>query len=66
LEEIAKKMQKEKEDPFTMYLSRPEKETKPWYTDRDLKRIEEKGIGEEAERRRERDKWVVTVHFLGS
>lgn len=39
-----------------MYLGRPEKETKPWYTDRELKRYEEKETGEEAEERRARDK----------
>jgi hypothetical protein len=39
-----------------MYLSRPERETKPWYTDRELKRVDEKDTGEEAEERRRRDK----------
>ncbi|KAL7424723.1 hypothetical protein Q5752_000407 [Cryptotrichosporon argae] len=42
-------------DKLTMYLSRPERETKPWYTDRDLKRVEEKATGEDAEVRRARD-----------
>lgn len=41
-----------------MYLGRPDKETKPWYTDRELKRVEEKEMGEEAEFRRERDRYV--------
>lgn len=38
-----------------MYLGRPEREMKPWYTDRELKRVEEKAEGEEADRRRARD-----------
>lgn len=45
-----------KPDPFTLYLGRPDKETKPWYTDRELKRVDEKETGEEAEKRRARDK----------
>ncbi|RXK36135.1 hypothetical protein M231_06626 [Tremella mesenterica] len=56
LTERAKKKQKEKEDPFTMYLARPERETKPWYTDKEFKRVEDKETGEEAEQRRARDK----------
>jgi hypothetical protein len=39
-----------------MYLGRPEKETKPWYADRDLKRVDEKEVGEEAEERREKER----------
>jgi hypothetical protein len=39
-----------------MYLGRPEKETKPWYTDPNLKRYEEKETGEDADFRRARDK----------
>ena len=42
-----------------MYLARPDKETKPWYTDPGLRRIEEREMGEEAEERRARDRWVV-------
>ncbi|KAK4683808.1 hypothetical protein P7C73_g6411, partial [Tremellales sp. Uapishka_1] len=53
--EVAKKKADEKADPFTMYLSRPDKETKPWYTDREMKRAEEKEMSEEAEIRRARD-----------
>ena len=41
-----------------MYLGRPEREMKPWYTDRELKRVEEKAVGEEAEYRRARDQYV--------
>jgi hypothetical protein len=65
LDEIAKRKQKEKEDPFTMYLSRPDKETKPWYSDRELKRVEDRETGEDAERRRERDRFVVLPSMLG-
>jgi hypothetical protein len=43
-------------DKFTMYLNRPERETKPWYTDPDLRRVEEKATDEETERRRARDR----------
>jgi hypothetical protein len=39
-----------------MYLGRPERETKPWYADRDLKRVEDKEAGDEAEERRARDR----------
>ncbi|ORY23222.1 hypothetical protein BCR39DRAFT_363326 [Naematelia encephala] len=48
--------QSNKDDPFTMYLSRPEKETKPWYTDKELRRHEEREMGDEAEERRERER----------
>lgn len=66
LEEIAKKKKDQETDPFTMYLGRPEKETKPWYTDRELKRVEERELGEEAEYRRERDRYVpVRCHMRG-
>lgn len=47
---------REKEDPHTMYLYRPDRETKPWYTDRELKRVEEKELGDEAEEKRARDR----------
>jgi hypothetical protein len=40
------------DDPTTMYLHRPERETKPWYTDPSLRRYEERDTGEDAERRR--------------
>jgi hypothetical protein len=43
-------------DKFTMYLKRPEREVKPWYTDRDLQRVDEKATDEEAEYRRARDR----------
>jgi len=39
-----------------MYLGRPDRETKPWYTDRELKRVEEKEGGDDAEYRRARDR----------
>lgn len=39
-----------------MYLGRPERETKPWYADKELKRVEEKETGEEAEERRARER----------
>lgn len=41
-------------DQYTMYLERPDRETRPWYQDRELRRVEE--TGEEAERRRARDR----------
>ncbi|WWC66294.1 uncharacterized protein I206_100195 [Kwoniella pini CBS 10737] len=56
LEEIAKAKKDKESDPFTLYLGRPDKETKPWYADKDLKRVEDREIGEEAEERRERDR----------
>ncbi|WVR05923.1 hypothetical protein IAU60_002949 [Kwoniella sp. DSM 27419] len=54
--ELAKQKKDQEKDPFTMYLGRPEKETKPWYTDRDLRRVEDKETGEEAEERRARER----------
>ncbi|ORX36014.1 hypothetical protein BD324DRAFT_629861 [Kockovaella imperatae] len=56
LAEMAKKKDKDKEDPYTMYLARPDKETKPWYSDKDLRRIEEWESGDQAEERRARDR----------
>lgn len=47
-----------KPDAYTMFLSRPDRETKPWYTDREMKRAEEKETGDEAEKRRARDRSV--------
>ncbi|KAK8865955.1 hypothetical protein IAR55_001104 [Kwoniella newhampshirensis] len=54
--ELAKKKKDQETDPFTMYLGRPERETKPWYADKDLKRVEDTETGEEAEERRARDR----------
>lgn len=56
LADMAKKKAEQEADRFTMYLGRPERETKPWYTDRELKRVEEKEMGERAEERRARDR----------
>ncbi|WWD09455.1 hypothetical protein V865_007579 [Kwoniella europaea PYCC6329] len=56
LAEIAKTKKDQESDPFTLYLGRPDKETKPWYTDKDLKRVEDKEVGDEADERRERDR----------
>ncbi|KAL1410636.1 hypothetical protein Q8F55_004653 [Vanrija albida] len=56
LADAAKKKAEQDADRFTMYLGRPERETKPWYTDRELKRVEEKETGERAEERRARDR----------
>lgn len=42
------------DDPTTMYLNRPERETKPWYTDAELKRYEDRSKDEAAELRREK------------
>lgn len=58
LAEIAKKKREQELDQFTMYLGRPEKETKPWYADRDLKRVDEKETGETAEERREKQRYA--------
>jgi len=41
-----------------MYLKRPEREVKPWYTDKELKRAEERETDEKAEERRARDRYV--------
>ncbi len=47
------------DDPTTMYLKRPERETKPWYTDSELRRYEERGGGsDEVQRKRERKRYV--------
>ncbi|WVQ70881.1 hypothetical protein IAR50_000406 [Cryptococcus sp. DSM 104548] len=56
LADIAKKKKDQEKDPFTVYLARPDKETKPWYTDKDMKRYDEKEVGEDAEFRRARDR----------
>ena len=59
MEELAKKKREQELDKFTMYLGRPEKETTPWYTDRELKHVEDRETGEEAEERRERERCVI-------
>lgn len=64
MEELAKKKREQELDKFTMYLGRPERETKPWYTDRELKGVEEKEIGEEAEERRERERYAIFLSVL--
>ncbi|KIR55550.1 hypothetical protein I315_02139 [Cryptococcus gattii Ru294] len=56
LAEVAKKKKEQEKDPFTVCLSRPERETNPWYTDPDMRRYEEKEVGEEAEVRRDRER----------
>ncbi|WVF70495.1 hypothetical protein IAT40_005285 [Kwoniella sp. CBS 6097] len=56
LAELAKVKKDRESDLLTMYLGRPDKETKPWYADRELKRVEDREIGEEAEERRARDR----------
>ncbi|WVW82349.1 hypothetical protein I302_104356 [Kwoniella bestiolae CBS 10118] len=56
LAELAKTKKDQESDPFTLYLARPDKETKPWYADKDLKRVEDKEVGDEADERRERDR----------
>lgn len=56
LAEVAKKKKDQEKDPFTVYLSRPERETNPWYTDPDMRRYEEKEVGEEAKVRRDRER----------
>jgi hypothetical protein len=59
LDAIAKKANDgPKPDAYTMFLGRPDRETKPWYTDKEMKRAEEKETGEEAEIRRARDRCV--------
>jgi hypothetical protein len=56
LAEISKKKAEQEMDKFTMYLKRPEREVKPWYSDRDLQRVEDKATDEQAEERRARDR----------
>ena len=56
LAEISKKKAEQEMDKFTMYLKRPEREVKPWYTDPDMQRVEDKATDEETERRRARDR----------
>lgn len=42
------------DDPTTMYLNRPLRETRPWYTDVELRTYEERDEDEEKRERRER------------
>ncbi len=58
LEGIAKKANsgEPRPDAHTVFLSRPDRETKPWYSDKELRRVEDMETGEEAEIRRARDK----------
>ncbi|RSH84162.1 uncharacterized protein EHS24_005667 [Apiotrichum porosum] len=55
--DLERRKAEQEADKFTVYLSRPDRETKPWYSDRDLKRVEDKETGERAEARRARNKW---------
>lgn len=45
-------------DKLTMYLERPEHETRPWYADAELRRYEELDKSDIARERRERDRYV--------
>lgn len=54
--DLAKRKAEQEADQFTVYLSRPDRETKPWYSDKNLQRIEDKETGERAEVRRARDR----------
>lgn len=45
-------------DKLTMYLERPERETRPWYADAELRRYEELDKSDIARERRERDRYV--------
>ena len=49
------------DDPTTMYLNRPERETKPWYADAQLRRHEERSEDKEIQQKRERRRWVLNV-----
>lgn len=54
----------EKDDPYTMYLSRPERELKPWYTDSQMRRVEDReGRDRVADRKRERRMYVLSTHL---
>lgn len=54
----------EKDDPYTMYLSRPERELKPWYTDPEMRRVEDRGGRDRvADRKRERRMYVLCPHL---
>ena len=64
LAEMATKKAAAEIDKFIMYLERPESETKPWYADRNLKRVEEKGP--KADDRRARDQYVFFSVRLGT
>lgn len=46
-------------DKLTMYLERPERETRPWYADAELRRYEELDESDIARERRERDRSVL-------
>lgn len=54
--EIAKKKKEQEADQFTVYLRPKDRDTKPWYADRGLRRYEDMEEGEQADMRRARDK----------
>ncbi|WVN85401.1 uncharacterized protein L203_100547 [Cryptococcus depauperatus CBS 7841] len=54
--ELAKVKKDQEKDPFTVYLARPDRETKPWYTDKEMRQFKDRELGEEAEGRRARDR----------
>lgn len=60
--DIAKKKKEQEADQFTVYLTPKERDTKPWYADRGLRRYEDMEEGEQADERRARDRCVHAVH----
>lgn len=64
--ELAKKKKDQESDQSTVYLRPKDRDTKPWYSDRDLRRYEDMEDGEQAEERRARDKYVRLPQTLSS
>lgn len=56
LRDAAKRRADQEADKLTMYLERPERETRPWYADKELRRYEEMDTSDVAHERRERDR----------
>ncbi|GMK58820.1 hypothetical protein CspeluHIS016_0602620 [Cutaneotrichosporon spelunceum] len=56
MQDAATRKAAQEADKLTMYLERPDRETRPWYADKELRHVEERG--EEAERRRARDRRI--------
>ena len=56
LADLAKKKKELEADQYTVYLRPKDRDTKPWYSDRDLRRYEDMEDGEQAEEQRARDK----------
>ncbi|BEJ14333.1 hypothetical protein CspHIS471_0401000 [Cutaneotrichosporon sp. HIS471] len=56
MQDAATRKAAQEADKLTMYLERPDRETRPWYADKELRHVEERG--EEAVRRQARDRRI--------